>query len=109
MATPVEFLIRYDDGTQWRATGEDSEIAHSCLYDDADADQLKGRGVTSKPLRKVTEVEGHLEDWPGDEAYISGSGKTMLAEVFPAECRNGCPRYRFRITVEAIRVEEKKP
>lgn len=123
----VEISVVYDDGTVGHLTGR--EIA--MWWDEACKNAvLSGltKGVdwsSTKPFRKVTEVEGRYDLLLGGirhgnvtETLLSclpdglrGQGRNVVTRLLPHADNEPDdfqgPRCRFRIVVEAIPVEEK--
>jgi hypothetical protein len=113
----VELMAVYDDGTveRWEApngyltfVGEPGSACYQPT-------------TTTKPLRRVTTVRAsaHTEDNGVALGDADNPGWSILragAELFPEEVRHpagdmefGGPLCDFRITVEAVPVEEGKP
>ena len=113
MPKAVEVTVVYDDGTVERWTGASADAQADCL--------AEGYGPTiTKPLRKVTEVEGQFTNADSDGLRIGGDGSLRgsktLDKLLPEEVDRSCVRegqegrrFRFRIVVEAVPVEEAKP
>ena len=113
MPKAVEVTVVCDDGTVLRYAGEDA----GWLLRGTGLSEMEAVATITKPLRKVTEVEGQFTNADSDGLRIGGDGSLRgsktLDKLLPEEVDRSCVRegqdgrrFRFRIVVEAVPVEE---
>lgn len=106
----VGVSVTWEDGTVERWSGADANE----YVEDRNRDipeRCSPEPTTTKPLRRVTEVEGRVDRGVPCIMGLSSNGSEVpygILDLLPCGVDgDDAPDYRFRITVEAVPVEVK--